>query len=151
MTVAQSRMARSSTWYGSPGAPRSASVTRALVTSPRPAAFSPALASRPASTTVTKAGPSSGLASSTTSVWAEWSSQSQFWPRSVAAAGVSGAGTTAKALHSAGSGRKLAETRAARGAWRALAAYITSVRTLMASTSARSSPAPSAMPRISSR
>ncbi len=147
VTVAQSRMARSRTWYGSPGSPRSASVTRALVTSPRPAAFRPALASRPASTTVTKSGPSSGLASSTISVWAEWSSQSQFWPRSVAVRESPGAGTTAKALHSAGG----TGTRVARGAWRALAAYITSVRTLMASTSGRSSPAPSAMPRISSR
>ena len=55
-----------------------------------------------------------------------------------------GAGTLANALHSAG-------ILAVVGAWRALAAYITSVRTLIASTSARSRPAPSAMPRNSSR
>ena len=42
-----------------PGSPRSASLTSAFVTSPMPLEFIPVLASSPASTTVTKSGPSS--------------------------------------------------------------------------------------------
>ena len=41
------------TWYGTPGAPRSAALTSAFVASATPAEFIPALASSPASTTVT--------------------------------------------------------------------------------------------------
>ncbi len=68
-------------------------------------------------------------------------STGSFWP---------GAGTQANALHSAGA-RGIGGCVPVLGACRALAAYITSVRTLIASTSARSRPAPSAMPRSSSR
>ena len=50
---------RSSRWYGTPGSPRSASLTSAFVTRPIPLEFIPVFASRPASTTVTKSGPSS--------------------------------------------------------------------------------------------
>src|SRR5260370_800020 len=83
-----------------PAAPTSASVTSAFVVRPSPEEFIPVLASRPASTTVTKSGPASCLASSTTAVCDECGSQSQFWPVSVGP-GTPGAGTTANALHSA--------------------------------------------------
>src|SRR6476659_4329891 len=52
--VSASRMPRSATWYGTPGAPRSESETSAFVVNPIPLAFMPVLASSPASTTVTK-------------------------------------------------------------------------------------------------
>ena len=76
-------------------------------------------------------------------------SQSQFCPIRVGPPRP-GAGATANALHSPGlPGRAVAAVMLA--ACRALAAYITSVRTLIASTSRKSSPAPAARPRISAR
>ena len=79
----QSMNARSSTWYGIAGSPRSSSVTSAFVATPSPEELRPVFASSPASTTLTKFGPSSCVASRTTTVSKQCSSQSQFWPRSV--------------------------------------------------------------------
>jgi hypothetical protein len=126
-----------------PGVPVSAAVTSAFVTRPRPDEFIPVLASSPASTTVTKSGPSSCLASSTTTVSLVCGSQSQFWPIRVEPPRPGG-GTTANEVQPSWACRWAA-------AWRALAANITSVRTLMASTSPGSRPAPSAIPLILSR
>ena len=105
-----------------------------------PAAFIPVFASSPASTIVTKAGPSSGSHSSTTAVSKACVFQSQFWPTST---GRPSSGTAANAVHSRVRGSTAA-------ALRALAANITSVRTLIAITASNGTPAPSAMPRISS-
>ena len=101
----------------------------------------PAFASRPASTTVTKSGAPSWMASSRTQVSAECRSQSQFCPISVPPSAVA-SGSAANALHSGGS---------CPPAWAALAANMISVRVLIARTSSNFAPAPSAMPRISSR
>ena len=106
----------------------------------RPAALSPSFASSPASTTVTKAGPSSGRASSTTVVSSVWTSQSQVWPASTGPP--VRLGSAANDVHSSGSGS---------AAPRAVAANMISVRTLMASTSSSGTPAPSAIPASSSR
>src|SRR5258706_5307190 len=139
-------IARSRTWYGSPGSPVSSEVTSALVTRPRPEEFIPVLASRPASTTVTKSGASSWRDSSTTTVSAVCGSQSQFCPSSVGP-GRPGAGATANALHSGGPVRA---GPAPAAAFPALAADTTPVRTLIAGTAAKSNPAPSATPPIAS-
>ena len=108
-----------------------------------PLEFIPVLASSPASTTVTKSGPSSWCTSSTTQVSAACSSQSQFCPINVWPSALR-SGVTANAEHSP-------TRRVSLATCRAFAANMTSVRTLIASTSTSSSPAPSAMPRISSR
>ncbi len=102
-----------------------------------PALLRPVLASNPASTTVTYEGPSSCSASRTTTVSVQCGFQSQFWPISGCPPAVP-AGSTANAVHSP-------------AAWRATAANMTSVRTLIARTSSTESPAPSAIPAISSR
>ena len=131
------------TWYGIPGSPRSAELTRAFVTTPSPAEFMLALASRPASTRVTKLGRSSGCStSSTTTVSNACGIQSQFWASSGRPARVL-RDSRARAVHS------LARAARCAAASLALAAKMISVRALIASTSPAGSPEPSAMPSIS--
>ena len=109
-----------------------------LVAMPRPASFIPTLARSPASTTVRNAGPSSCRARRTTVVSAACSSQSQFWP--ISRPPPERLGETAKELHSAGG---VASRRAS-------AENMISVRTFIARMSLSWTPAPSAIPAISS-
>ena len=83
----------------------------------------------------------SWVASSTTSVSKANVSQSQFSPSTIGSE-EPGAGINAKALHSPGRDR---------AASRALAEYMISVRTLIATMSSASTPAPSAIACSSSR
>ena len=105
-----------------------------------PAEFRPERASPPASVKVRMSGPSSRRMRSTTPVSAHSARQSQFWPCS----------STPSALASGSASAAVQPSGKCFAACCRRAATTISVRAFISTTAANGSPAPSAMPRISS-